>query len=119
MSAHQASLLIKTAASAFGLARLPTAAALLFLMMMKEVNFSAQHLVPLAHSASMLTQLTADNISFASMESQDEIASHEHNRHVADRHGDPGEDQTGQKATEEPTGGLKVQEEEARAHFPA
>merc|ERR1712083_1073548 len=60
MSAHQASLLIKTAASAFGLARLPTAAALLFLMMMKEVNSSAQHLVPLAHSASMPTQLTAD-----------------------------------------------------------
>merc|ERR1719233_330452 len=47
MSAHQASLLIKTAASAFGLARLLTAAALLFLMMMKEVNSSAQHLVPL------------------------------------------------------------------------
>merc|ERR1712004_172077 len=49
----------------------------------------------------------------------DEIASHEHNGHVADRHGDPGKDQTGQQATEEPTGGLKVQEEEARAHFPA
>merc|ERR1712211_125782 len=44
----------------------------------------------------------------------DEIASHEHNRHVADRHGDPGKDQTGQKATKEPTG-LKVQEEEAGA----
>merc|ERR1719180_119207 len=70
MSAHQASLLIKTAASAFGLARLLTAAALLFLMMMKEVNSSAQHLVPLAHSASMLTQLTADSISSVSMESQ-------------------------------------------------
>merc|ERR1719328_937173 len=41
---------------------------------------------------------------------RDEIASHEHNRHVADRHGDPGEDQTGQKATEEPSGGLEERE---------
>merc|ERR1719430_1586465 len=69
MSAHQASLLIKTAASVFGLARLPTAAALLFLMMMKELNSSAQPLVPLVHSASMPTQLIADSISFVSMES--------------------------------------------------
>merc|ERR1719228_541089 len=69
MSVHQASLLTRIAVSAFGRARLPTVAALLFLMMMKEVNSSAQHLVPLAHSPSMPTQLTADSISSASMES--------------------------------------------------
>merc|ERR1712168_246467 len=71
MSAHQASLLTRTAVSAFGLVRLPTVAALLFHLMTKEVNFSAQRSVPLAHSPSMPTQLTADSISSASMESQE------------------------------------------------
>merc|ERR1719244_1327436 len=56
MSFHQALLLTKTAASAYGLVRLPTAAALSFLLMMKEENSSAQQWVPLAHSPSMLTR---------------------------------------------------------------
>merc|ERR1711887_259621 len=69
MSALQVSLLTRTAVSAFGLARLPTVAALLFHLTTKEGNSSAQHKVPLAHSPSMPTQLTAGSISSASMES--------------------------------------------------
>merc|ERR1719427_1001044 len=55
MSAHQASLLTKTLMDACGLAKLLTAAALSFLLMMKEVNSSARQMDLLAPSASMLT----------------------------------------------------------------
>merc|ERR1719147_60436 len=66
--------LTKTVVSACGLARLLTAAALLFLSMTKEVNSSVHHLVLQAHSPSTPTLQTADSTSSASMESPESRA---------------------------------------------
>merc|ERR1712018_638552 len=47
----------------------------------------------------------------------DEISSEQHDRHVANRHGDAGEDQVGQKEAEKQVGCVKMQKEEAGADF--
>merc|ERR1719347_2100284 len=59
MNVLQASHLTKTVVSACGLARLLTAVALLFLLMMREVNSNVHHLGLQARLPSMRTPQTA------------------------------------------------------------